>query len=257
MQKADAVEAGSSADRRPNIEQIGARGNITPPLTVSIRRLAPIVAIKQDTSLEYARVHPAMRALEIAIAIPVLIATLPIQLLLAYKIWRGTPGPVLFRQQRVGIGARNFTFVKFRTLYADARKRYPELYAYQYDKNELETLKFKLEYDPRVTPQGVWMRKTSLDELPNFWNLLTGEMALVGPRPEIPEMLPYYQGEMLKKFSVRPGITGLAQISGRGRLSFKKTVALDLEYVDKRSFWFDIKIIAKTFQMVVLHNGAF
>ena len=111
--------------------------------------------------------------------------------------------------------------------------------------------------DPRVTKEGDWMRRTTLDELPNFWNVLTGEMALVGPRPEIPEMLPYYRGEMLLKFSVRPGITGLAQISGRGRLSFRETVALDVKYVKQRSFWMDAKILLLTVYKIVVRDGAF
>jgi lipopolysaccharide/colanic/teichoic acid biosynthesis glycosyltransferase len=114
----------------------------------------------------------------------------------------------------MGINRKPFRFVKFRTLYADARQRFPKLYSYQYTAEELEQLKFKVEDDPRVTPQGRWMRRSTLDELPNFWNVLTGDMALVGPRPEIPEMLRYYHGDMLLKFTVRPGITGMAQISG-------------------------------------------
>ena len=168
-----------------------------------------------------------------------------------------TPGPLLFFQPRMGAGTRPFRFVKFRTLYADARSRFPELYAYKYTPLELAELKFKVENDPRVTPQGRWLRKSSLDELPNFWNVLTGEMALVGPRPEIPEMLPYYEGEMLTKFDVRPGVTGLAQVSGRGRLGFHDTVALDVEYVRNRSFAYDMRILFKTVWMILKRDGAF
>lgn len=214
-------------------------------------------AVERTEAPQVNRIHPVMRCIEIVVASIALVLTLPIQLAVAFIIWRGTPGPLLFRQQRVGIDAKNFTFVKFRTMYADARERFPELYAYKYDRSELETLKFKVEDDPRISPQGVWLRKTSLDELPNFWNVLTGDMALVGPRPEIPEMLPYYKGEELKKFSVRPGVTGLAQTSGRGRLSFKDTVALDLEYVENQSLWGDIKILLNTVVMVFRHYGAF
>src|SRR5207253_4853875 len=127
----------------------------------------------------------------------------PIMLLEAIVIRLGTPGPVLFFQSRVGAGCKPFPFVKFRTLFADARERFPELYAYQYSEEEIAKLKFKIYPDPRVTQQGRWLRQTSLDELPNFWNVLTGDMALVGPRPEIPEMLPYYRGWILEQFSVR------------------------------------------------------
>jgi lipopolysaccharide/colanic/teichoic acid biosynthesis glycosyltransferase len=169
----------------------------------------------------------------------------------------GTPGPGLFFQHRVGVGQRLFRFVKFRTMYVDARERFPHLYAYRYSSDELPSLKFKSDDDPRVTPQGRWLRRLSVDELPNFWNVLTGEMALVGPRPEIPEMLPYYKGEMLEKFAVRPGVTGLAQISGRGRLGFYETVDLDVYYVRNRSFLLDLRIMTRTVALIILRDGAF
>jgi lipopolysaccharide/colanic/teichoic acid biosynthesis glycosyltransferase len=142
-------------------------------------------------------------------------------------------------------------------MYVDARERFPQLYAYRYSPDELLALKFKNDNDPRVTPQGRWLRRLSVDELPNFWNVLTGEMALVGPRPEIPEMLPYYKGEMLEKFLVRPGVTGLAQISGRGRLGFYETVDLDVSYVRNRSFLLDLRIMARTVALIILRDGAF
>jgi exopolysaccharide production protein ExoY len=198
-----------------------------------------------------------LRVFEIVVATFILVLTLPIMGLLALIIRLGSPGPVLFFQTRLGINGRCFRFVKFRTLYADAKQRFPELYKYQYSPEQLQDLKFKVYPDPRVTVQGKWLRQSSLDELPNFWNVLTGDMALVGPRPEIPEMLPYYQREMLAKFSVRPGITGLAQTSGRGRLRFYDTVALDMEYVRTRSLWMDVKLIGKTAKMILLRDGAF
>jgi lipopolysaccharide/colanic/teichoic acid biosynthesis glycosyltransferase len=197
------------------------------------------------------------RFAEVIIAAVALIVTSPIMLALAMRIRFGTPGPALFFQERVGLDRKLFRFVKFRTLYADARQRWPELYAYQYSPDQLETLHFKVVNDPRVTPEGEWMRKSTLDELPNFWNVLTGEMALVGPRPEIPQMLPYYKGEMLLKFAVRPGVTGLAQISGRGRLSFHDTVALDVQYAKERSFWLDVQIMVKTVVKIITRDGAF
>jgi hypothetical protein len=107
----------------------------------------------------------------------------------------------------------------------------------------------------RGTAESV--KQSTIDEFPNFWNVLIGDMALVGPRPEIPEMLEYYGDEMLLKFTVRPGITGIAQISGRGRLGFYETVAMDVEYVKRRSFWFDLKIMAITFRKILMRDGAF
>jgi lipopolysaccharide/colanic/teichoic acid biosynthesis glycosyltransferase len=192
-----------------------------------------------------------VRLFEIIVAGTILILTTPIMLLIGLIIWLDTGGPILFFQRRLAIGARTFRFIKFRTLYADAKQRFPELYAYQYTPQQLAELRFKVEDDPRVTPQGRWLRKSSLDELPNFWNVITGEMALVGPRPEIPEMLPYYTGDMLLKFTVRPGVTGVAQISGRGRLGFHETVALDVEYARNRSFAYDMKILLKTIWMII------
>jgi lipopolysaccharide/colanic/teichoic acid biosynthesis glycosyltransferase len=203
------------------------------------------------------RVALSLRAIEVVISATVLILSSPILIAMAFLIRRGTPGPALFVHQRVGINRKLFSFVKFRTLYADARRRFPDLYAYKYTPTELTELKFKVEDDPRVTPQGRWMRKSTFDELPNFWNVLKGNMALVGPRPEIPEMLPYYKGDMLLKFTVRPGITGIAQISGRGRLGFHETVAMDVEYVRNRSLMLDLKILVSTVWKIVIRDGAF
>lgn len=212
---------------------------------------------KKDFPFE--TIHPSFltRLIEIGVGVVILTCFFPVNLLVALIIRLDTPGPVLFFQKRIGIGCREFAFVKFRTLYADAKQRFPELYAYQYTSKELKALYFKVKDDPRVTPQGKWLRESTLDELPNFWCLLTGDMALVGPRPEIPEMLPYYKGKMLKKFSVRPGITGLAQVSGRGRLGFYETVNLDLEYVEKKNFLFDLKILLLTVKGVFFRDGAF
>ncbi len=197
------------------------------------------------------------RVFEVVFASIALLISLPVMFFTAVIIKFGTSGAVLFRQSRVGLGRKLFPFIKFRTMYVDARERFPELYTYQYTPQDMQELKFKVENDPRVTPQGEWLRKISLDELPNFWNVITGDMALVGPRPEIPEMLPYYKGEMLKKFSVRPGVTGLAQVSGRGRLGFYDTVELDLEYIRNRSFTYDLKILYQTLKQVLLGDGAF
>jgi len=197
------------------------------------------------------------RTVEILFASCALILTAPVMLTIAIIIRMGSKGRAMFQQTRIGINQKPFRFVKFRTMYADARQRFPQLYAYRYTDEEIEQLKFKIVNDPRVTPQGKWLRTSTLDELPNFWNVLTGEMALVGPRPEIPEMLPYYSGEQLLKFTVRPGVTGLAQISGRGRLSFQDTVALDLEYVRNRSFALDMKIVILTIFKMLTRDGAF
>src|ERR1700730_441792 len=147
----------------------------------------------------------ALRVFETLVASGMLLLTAPLMLMLAFVIRRGTPGKAIFQQQRLGMNLKPFTFVKLRTMHTDARQRFPQLYDYRYSDHEIEQLKFKIVDDPRVTPQGKWLRTSTLDELPNFWNVLTGEMALVGPRPEIPEMLPYYSAGQLLKFTVPPG----------------------------------------------------
>ncbi len=225
------------------------------------------------------------RVFELVAGALALVASLPIMLVVAAVIKLDSPGPALFFQRRTGrsrlvrgadlVGRgfqivdpnfspekkywvpTTFQFVKFRTMYADARGRFPELYDYNYSEAEIERMAFKVEDDPRVTRAGKWLRKSTLDELPNFWNVLTGEMRLVGPRPEIPEMLPNYRPRQMRKFSVKPGITGLPQINGRGRLSFQQTVGYDLEYVDRKSALLDVKIIFMTIWRVLTKHGAF
>lgn len=190
------------------------------------------------------------RAVEIVIAVLALIVATPVMLVLAVIVMIDTPGAPIFRQVRVGKNGRLFKFCKFRTLYSDARQRFPELYSYDYTPAEIENHTVKREDDPRVTRFGRFLRKTTLDELPNFWNLLWGHVALVGPRPDIPEYVPHYRPDQLLKFSVKPGITGLAQVSGRNRITFQQTIAYDLQYIAQRSFWMDVKIVFRTALLV-------
>ena len=204
-----------------------------------------------------ARPSLGLRAFEISVAIVALVLSAPLMVVIAALVRRGTPGPAVFRQKRIGIQCRPFTFFKIRTHFVDSKERFPEWCSYVYDDNEFAQVRLQQKDDPRVTPQGKWLRRTSLDELPNFWHVLTGDMALVGPRPEMLEMLPYYTHETLAKFSVRPGITGLAQVCGRGNLTFAETVEFDLEYVRTRSIRTDAKILLRTALMVVQADGAY
>jgi lipopolysaccharide/colanic/teichoic acid biosynthesis glycosyltransferase len=197
------------------------------------------------------------RALDIVVGALALLLALPIILTIWLLIRLDSSGPALFRQLRVGQDGRLFTFYKFRTMWVDARERFPQLYAYQYSDQEIRTLYFKLPNDPRLTPFGRWLRTTSLDELPNFINVLLGQMTLVGPRPEIPQMLPYYTEAQLMKFSIKPGLTGLAQISGRAALRFQETIAVDLDYCRRRSLRFDLWIFLMTLKSIVVRSGAF
>jgi exopolysaccharide production protein ExoY len=197
------------------------------------------------------------RTVEIVCACFGLVIASPIMLVIAILIKRESPGPIFFKQKRLGLNGEYITLIKFRTFYADAKERFPEMYNYSFSDDEIKDFFFKTDNDPRITPMGVWLRKTSLDELPNIWNMLRGDIALVGPRPQIPELLPYYRGDLLKRFSVRPGLTDLAHCSGRSDLSFLHTCMLDQEYVERRSIKFDLIILWKTFVMVVRRDGAY
>jgi len=216
----------------------------------------PFQLVVQTEPAESVLVKVLRRSFEIVLAVAVLTVGLPVLLLVALAIRWDSPGPALFRQIRVGKGRRPFLFYKFRTLYADAKQRFPEMYEYKYTPDQVANLHFKNDHDPRVTRIGRWLRKSTLDELPNFINVLLGDTSVVGPRPEIPEMLPYYSQEELIKFSVKPGLTGLAQVSGRNHLKFKETNALDVQYVRERSWKLDLKIFWKTTWCIVTRRGA-
>ena len=196
------------------------------------------------------------RGIDIVVALLGLLCSGPCMLAIALLIRIDSRGPALFWQTRLGRGATPFKFVKFRTLCIDARLRFPELYAYQYTDAELEQLPFKQPDDPRVTHVGRWLRRSSLDELPNLWNVLRGDMTLVGPRPEIPEMLQYYHGDMLEVFRVRPGVTGAAQVYGRARLNIAASIRIDVDYLRQRTLKSDLRIIARTVLVVLRREGA-
>jgi lipopolysaccharide/colanic/teichoic acid biosynthesis glycosyltransferase len=178
-------------------------------------------------------------------------------LILAIIIRLDSPGPIIFRQYRLGENGQPFRFYKFRTMWVDARERHPELYAYRYSDTQIRSMYFKVLDDPRLTRFGAHLRKTSLDELPNLLNVVLGDMTLVGPRPELPEMLAYYTQQQLMKFSVKPGVTGLAQVTGRAVLRFQETIASDLEYCARRSLRFDFLILCRTVTTIIQRVGAF
>jgi exopolysaccharide biosynthesis polyprenyl glycosylphosphotransferase len=161
-----------------------------------------------------------------------------------------SPGPVLFTQSRKGKNGREFRLYKFRTMYAGAEKRKKEFLAH----NEMRGHIFKLKDDPRITPLGKFLRRTSIDEIPQFINILKGDMSLVGTRPPTVEEFETYEKQHRRRLSIQPGLTGLWQVSGRNRVfDFEDIVKLDTEYIDKWSIWLDIKIIFKTF--TVLFSG--
>jgi lipopolysaccharide/colanic/teichoic acid biosynthesis glycosyltransferase len=197
------------------------------------------------------------RILDLAVGSLLLLIALPIMLATAILIRIDSPGPIVFRQDRIGRGGKPFKFFKFRTMYADARLRFPELYAYRFDPETVKTMRYKEVDDPRLTRVGRWLRRTSLDELPNLVNVLRGDVTLVGPRPEIYEWLPYYDDSQLVKFSVKPGVTGFAQVHGRSLLTFQQVLTEDVLYVHSRSLLIDMKVLALTVKEVLIRQGAF
>jgi len=226
------------------------------------------------------------RAVEFPLALIVLVCALPVMLIEAILIRLDSPGPALFFQKRLGrarmvrgrdLGGRTdlipppggydpdafyyvptpFYLVKFRSMYRDARTRFPELYAYDYRPGELHQQYCADENDPRLTRIGRILRKLSIDELPNLWCVLTGHMRLVGPRPEAPEFVQYYTPEEMYRFSVKPGITGLFQINGRGLLTWGEQLSWDLKHVRTRSVGLDLKILALTVKRLIDRHGAF
>lgn len=162
-------------------------------------------------------------------------------------------GPIFFKQERYGLYGRRFILYKFRTMVVDAEERLKELWRY----NEMSGPVFKMTNDPRVTKVGKWLRKFSLDELPQLWNVLKGDMSLVGPRPPIPSEVENYDSWQRRRLSMRPGITCLWQVSGRSKIrDFNEWLRLDLEYIDNWSLWLDFRILLKTIPVVLLGVGA-
>ncbi len=209
------------------------------------------------------------RLLDIVVSFILLVVIFPFILLISLLIRIDSPGPSIYTQKRVTCRhswkgkslhkeVRLFTFYKFRTMYQNSDDSIHRQFIHAYIHNDLEGMarlqqgtveqgnEYKLNGDPRVTRMGRILRKTSLDELPQFWNVLTGDMSLVGPRPAIPYEVEMYEPWHMRRLSTRPGLTGLWQVTARNSASFDNLVQIDLEYIDKQSFWLDMKILLMT-----------
>ncbi len=186
-------------------------------------------------------------------ALCALIVLSPLLLGIAVAIKRGSPGPVLFRQTRIGRAGREFRMVKFRSMVASAEEQKVSLL----DQTDRDGPMFKMHEDPRITPVGRWLRRYSLDELPQLLNVAVGQMSLVGPRPPLPLEVSAYDDDVKRRLLVKPGMTGLWQVSGRADLPWEESVRLDLRYVDNWSVAFDIVILWKTVRAVVRGHGAY
>ncbi|MFS0922006.1 sugar transferase [Enterococcus casseliflavus] len=178
----------------------------------------------------------------------------PVFLIVAYKIKKEDPdGPVFFSQERVGKNGELFKMYKFRSMCVDAEEKLAALLQH----NEVQGAMFKMKDDPRVTKIGRFIRRTSIDELPQLLNVLKGDMSLVGPRPPLKREVNEYNEYEKQRLLVKPGCTGLWQVSGRNHVGFDEMVTMDLEYISNRSFVNDIKIIIKTFIIIIMPNGAY
>lgn len=193
------------------------------------------------------------RILDISLASVALLAASPLMALTALAIKLESPGPVLFKQIRVGKNGELFACFKFRSMYLDAEERLRELAS----KNEADGPVFKMKHDPRVTKVGRIIRKLSIDELPQLVNVLRGDMSLVGPRPALPSEVAQYTYQQLRRLHAIPGITGLQQVSGRSDIDFKRWVELDLQYIAEQSIWADLVILFKTIPAVLFSKGAY
>jgi exopolysaccharide biosynthesis polyprenyl glycosylphosphotransferase len=193
------------------------------------------------------------RLLDIVLSLVLLVFLSPLFLLVSLLITLASPGPVFFLQERVGLSKRRFWLYKFRTMVTDAEEKLADLEAF----NEATGTVFKIKNDPRITPVGRFLRKISIDELPQLFNVLKGDMSLVGPRPlPVRDYEGFDEDWHRRRFSVRPGITCLWQVNGRSNVSFNKWMEFDMVYIDNWSLGLDMKILLKTIPAVIKGSGA-
>lgn len=242
-----------------SLERFGARLTLVTGLCdTSARRIsvnkvgnAVVMGISQARPAGFTRSVKSVA--ESVLAVVGLVLTLPLLLACAVAVKLDSPGPAFFRQTRVRDGDRTFTMLKLRTMTADAQDRRAELEA----SNEVGGGLFKMKADPRMTRVGRVLRKLSLDELPQLLNVIRGEMSLIGPRPALPNEVAAYDDRARRRLGVKPGLTGLWQVSGRSRLSWEESIALDVDYVDNWSAGRDVRIALETIRAVVCKDGAY
>jgi len=213
--------------------------------------VAPVSLGERARAAE-ARYFLAKRCLDVILALTLLVLMLPVMLVVAVLVVADSPGPVLFRQRRIGLHGAPFEMLKFRSMRhnADATVHMQAVTRFM-NGERLNTSRttdapFKLGDDSRITRIGKFIRKTSLDEAPQLWNVITGEMSLVGPRPPVPYEVEQYSSRALRRLEGKPGLTGPWQVYGRGTATFDEMIEMDIRYLDNRSIWYDVKLIALT-----------
>ncbi|WP_245822422.1 sugar transferase [Brachybacterium avium] len=222
---------------------------------IRMRPVAGLPLVHMDLPRSRKALKKGKRLFDIAASALLLLMLSPILAVVALCVHLGDGGGVVFRQQRVGRTGQPFEFLKFRSMVMDAEARRAELEQLARDRGN--DVLFKMSDDPRITRVGKFLRRYSLDELPQLWNVLRGDMSLVGPRPALPQEVSGYDGDAHRRLAVRPGITGLWQVSGRSDLSWDDTVRLDLFYVDNWSFMQDLLILVRTARAVLASRGAY
>lgn len=233
--------------------------SVVPPVrgmfgtAVELRHIADLPVVEYNTWRASRSTLVLKRVLDVTIALLASIALLPVAALVALAVRLDSPGPIIFSQRRSGRHGRPFTIYKFRTMVCDAEARLPEVVAI----DRLREPVFKLECDPRATRIGRILRRTSLDELPQLFNVMKGEMSLVGPRPEQVELVERYGSEQRFRLDVKPGITGPMQVFGRGQLTFEERLAVEREYIENYSIGRDVLLLALTVAVVVGRRGAY
>ena len=230
----------------------GAHGPFASPRVTITGGIAPVLPFETPAA-EGVYLRFGKRVLDVLSAVLALAITSPVLLALAILIKLESRGPVIYRSTRIGRGGRPFHFYKLRSMVKDADRQRHQI-AHM---NEADGPVFKIARDPRITRIGRFLRSTSLDEIPQFYNVLIGDMSLVGPRPPIPTEVAQYEPWQLRRLDVRPGITCLWQISGRSRIGFQEWMRLDLEYIRHQSFGLDMKILLRTIPAVLSREGAY
>ncbi|SFR72363.1 Undecaprenyl-phosphate galactose phosphotransferase, WbaP/exopolysaccharide biosynthesis polyprenyl glycosylphosphotransferase [Agromyces sp. CF514] len=220
---------------------------------IHLRPISGLPMVHVDLPQYSGFAHAVKRIFDVVVTGGILLLLLPLIALIAMTVRLTSVGPVLFRQERVGVGGSRFTMLKFRSMVVDAEARLAGLQA----RNEADGVLFKVKDDPRITPIGRTLRRYSLDELPQLWNVLVGDMSLVGPRPPLPAEVDRYEEDVNRRLLTKPGITGLWQVSGRSNLSWDESVKIDLYYVENWSLTGDIVILLKTARAVVGSHGAY
>lgn len=217
------------------------------------RRTASVIALDAGNADPRPLYEITKRSLDVVLSLVALCLLSPLLLLIAGLIKLEDGGPVLFWQWRVGVGGRTFRFYKLRSMCVDAERQLGALRAREQD----DSPRFKMSGDPRVTGTGRWLRRFSLDEIPQLWNVLLGDLSLVGPRPALPEEVARYEPHQRRRLEVAPGVTCIWQVSGRSLIPFEHQVELDLAYIRRRSLLLDAQILLRTVPAVLGGRGAY